>query len=498
MRKINIILFVIVQALISFYCLSFGDDTSLGLLKGWAHTSYNSFETLLDTGFFKLVKSNVEPIVSLVFGEETFPVLFQARETGFSYILLKLASFIFGPIASLRLMNLVLVMGTYFYLDKICEILFSREDRKVAILLMVLSPVLMYFGGPYYPDKFILFFTVLLAYQVIAKADPRYIISTIILGLLTKFIFILNVILVLGAFLDISEGKKMIRLRSFKIASLVMTIVGLVVITGFYEQFYFEFISDHALLKSLNFNLDYIKHILLLVVDQRTYLNYFVISNVSPFLLVVNVIIGIILFLGLNLKENRRILISLCFYFLLLNFAIYDFSNASDYFSEALILILLLKIKSISSMPKEYKRFITIIVILLSSVEFGLWLNSMTSKKLRPEISIEEKINILNIVESKGIDQIIITNKFDQGTFDYLSNGKMQSSFLNTETLAFHQKACVLAYYTYKFGGAVAGEEQTPLEEVYSIQMRLHQYGYQLEDLSYNGALYAYLGCISK
>ncbi|EQC46825.1 dolichyl-phosphate-mannose--protein mannosyltransferase [Bacteriovorax sp. Seq25_V] len=495
MRKINILLFVVIQFIISFYCLSFGDDTSLGLIDGWVRIGNNSFESLVDFSTWGIIKSNVEPVVAFSFGSTTIPLLFQARETGFIYIIIKLLSVIIGPVFALQLVNLILVCATFYFLDKILSRFFSKDDQPVALALMVLSPVLMYFGGPYYPDKFIFFFTVLLAYQILEKKSAKYVILTATLGLLTKFIFILNIILVLLAFGDKKRVLGLLKTKTFKVVFSFLTVLLAFIVTKMYDQFYYEFVTDHNIFKSSFFNLEYLRHMAMVLVDQRSYLEYFIIGGSSKGYLVLSCLVNIAVFLGLRFTNAKKMVVSIFAYFILLYFAIYEFSNASDYFTEALVVLLILKGMSIAHAPKEYKKGLIVLVLILSAWEFGAWFNGMTTGKLRGEIALSEKLKVMNLIQERGANQVIVVNKYDLGVYDFLSEGKIKGSFFDKDTFQYQKQACVLGYYSYKFGGAYAGEEQTNLRDIYTLTVFIDKYKYSLEDVMYEDRLFAYLGC---
>lgn len=326
----------------------FGDDFQRGVVQERLLDYEGRESEVLRWNRMALLHSTNEPMISLEVGSKMYPLLFQSREGGISYLAVRLLNEFLSPLNSIRVFLLIIFSINLFLSFKI--IVRLGIDSLLALLCYGMSPITLFFYGPYYADATMSIFSLGLFLYLSdePKGRPRRnaVIDFITLsGFLTRIVFLWHTVFLFFLF----PARKKLFIR-FSIYFFIL-IVASIALTGIGpSNAGREFGSDLFVFKNVQVIGEFLTKALEIFVSENSYLNYFMRWQIPYQWIGIFIITAILkLFLLLSLKWDRRYVFAFLAYFLCVFFMTYHFSSPADYFLPLYLPIYIILWKSLKT-----------------------------------------------------------------------------------------------------------------------------------------------------
>lgn len=433
-----------------------GDDNIRGLLKDWPLHDEIQQEVIYQNGYFKLISSNIEPVLAIKTDNDLYPILFQVREGGLSYSFYKLFLIIFSPKLALILVHFLTSSLTFFFIIKSLELIIAGKLFLITSLILAISPITIFNFGPYIADKFLHLFFWILIFTQLRGSSLKIQFLTAISGFLFKITFLWNILFAFGLNFNKDKLRYLVRLSLPKVV-LILAFMALIPIF-LWDQFSFELLQEHNFIKDFNFYVRFLTSTISQVISPALYLQYFTMTKGSLFLTILEIINLLVFITSIitcfvrktSLQQLKPIFKALFLYYFIMLFAIYEGSNFSDFTSDIYPFILIITLTILSQASKRILNFYISSLVLISVFwHYDYWKNGPAD-----EISYNFHEKVYKRARLLKKDGFIVDSKYDLGLVDFISNGDIKTSFfeLNPNRSKVYKGTCLLKYKYQNWG----------------------------------------------
>lgn len=400
----------------------FGDDFQRGVVQERLLDYEGRESEILRWKTVALLHSTNEPVISLEVGDKMYPLLFQAREGGVSYFAVRLLNEFLSPLNSIRVFLLILFSINLFLSFKI--IIQLGVDSFMALLCYGISPITLFFYGPYYADATMSIFSLgLFLYLSKEHREIRRItaIADVITvsGFLTRIVFLWHAVFLFFLF---PERKKLFIRFSIYFFILIIASIALTGIGP--SNAGREFGSDFFVLKGFEAIGEFIVKSLEIFLSENSYLNYFMRWQFSYLWISFFILIAVLkLFLFFSLKWDRKYVYAFLAYFSCVFLMTYHFSSPADYFLPLYLPVYIILWKSLRT-QRQWLSSLFVVGQLLITLFFVI--NYSTQG---PIPAIDAKFHADVSSQMKGVTYFT-NNRFYWGLPDYFSSSKVKTIYV--------------------------------------------------------------------
>lgn len=394
----------------------FGDDFQRGVVQERLLDFEGRESKLFAIGDIELIHSTNEPVISLETKNKMFPVIFQAREGGVSYLVVRLLNEFFSPLTSIKVyLFTIFILHLYLSLKILASFGFNGLGP---LLIFGISPITLFAYGPYYADALISIFSLGL-FLILFKSKkeaPADLLA--ISGFFTRIVFLWHTVFLFFLF---PERRKFF-VRSF--VYFVILIFCSIALTGLGpENAGREFGSDLLILKNAEATIEFFVKGIEVFLNENAYLNYFTRWEFSLFwtgLFVVSAIFK--LYLLLTISWRLQYVLAFAAYYVCVFFMTYHFSSPADYFFPLYLPVYIIFLNSLKAKKKWASSLFLVGQLLISSFFV------MNYSRLGPIPAIDAKFH------EEATSQMMRTtyftdNRFYWGLPDYFSSSAVKTIY---------------------------------------------------------------------